>query len=36
MMSEGGSSSLFWKAFSASGIWGGITAAVPVAAQSCV
>ena len=31
-----GSSSLFRKAFSASSKWDGITAAVPVAAQSCV
>ena len=32
----GGSSSLFRKAFSASREWCGITAAVRVAAQSCV
>ena len=32
----GGGSSLFRKAFSASRKWGGITAAVLVAAQSCV
>ena len=36
MMGGGGSSFLFRKAFSASRKWGGITAAVPVTAQSCV
>ena len=36
MMSGGGSSFLFRKALSASRKWGVITAAVSVAAQSCV
>ena len=36
MMGGGGSSFLFSKAFSASRKWGGITAVLPVAAQSYV